>query len=206
MVFSLRAFSVESAQFRLVTNREIMRSNLTGVTQVSVRPGARWSASVETRRMSRAQGEELNAQLMRGLEESFYLSPPNTATPINGNAFGSPLVLGAGQTGKTLVTDGWMSGYTLKAGDWFSFSNGTFEELHKVGQDATATGGGAMSIPLVRGIIRSPANNAALRRLPRPPSCAVGGTSAFGALRHVFVRLQVAIGLDVGGCSLRRVQ
>lgn len=48
----------------------------------------------------------------------------NTARHTNGAYAGTPLVNGAGQTGSTLVTDGWTSGSsTLNKGDVFTIAN-----------------------------------------------------------------------------------
>lgn len=162
MAFSLPALPVRNQVLTLEYLRETFSSNLTNATQIAER-NARWMASVEVAPQTRAEGEALAAALRRGVSEAFYLSPVDSAALISGGTPGTPLVNGASQTGKTLVTDGWSADYELKAGDYFSFSNGTFEELHQLDRDVTADGTGNATLNLTRRIQRSPANNTALR-------------------------------------------
>lgn len=161
MPFELPAYCFDTIDFELDVRRETMQSNLTLVSQQAVR-GAQWMARVRVRPQLRQHGEALAAALRRGITETFYLSPPNTAALISGGSPGTPRINGGGQTGRTLTTDGWTAGYQIKAGDWISFDNGTFEELHQIHSDVTATGGDA-DLELVRPIVRSPSDNTVLR-------------------------------------------
>lgn len=108
----------------------------------------------------------------------------NTLLPNHtpGTQGGTPLVNGAAQTGSTLVTDGWAAAGTLKKGDVFTLAGvyGVHPETKQAygylqqfvaTSDATADGGGAMSISIYPAITTSgafqtvsgsPADNAAI--------------------------------------------
>jgi hypothetical protein len=84
-------------------------------------------------------------------------------TGARGALGGTPLVKGASQNGTALITDGWPnSTLVLKAGDLFSFSNGTYSELKQVTTDATSDGSGNVTINIAPEIHTSPADNVAL--------------------------------------------
>ncbi len=100
----------------------------------------------------------------------------------NGAQGGTPLVNGAGQTGSTLVTDGWTAGTDIKAGTVFTIAgvNAVHQETKAdygflkqfvVTQDATADGTGNATLSISPAIVTTgakqnvsagPADNAAL--------------------------------------------
>jgi hypothetical protein len=128
-------------------------------------PGQILAASCRLPPMARAEAEAWVAALvsLNGMECSFLLG--DTANPApRGSATGTPLVNGAGQTGRTLATDGWTAGVTgiLKAGDWIQLGTAGTARLHKVVADATSNGSGEATLDLWPALRSSPADNAAL--------------------------------------------
>jgi hypothetical protein len=114
---------------------------------------------------SRADAEAWVAALvsLNGMEGSFLLGDTANTTP-RGTATGTPLVKGAGQTGRTLITDGWTAGVTgiVKAGDWFQLGSGSTARLHKIMVDANSNGSGEATLDIWPALRSSPADNAAL--------------------------------------------
>lgn len=127
--------------------------------------GKRWEMQVQITRMIRADAEQWVAWLasLRGRRGTFLMGDPIGGTP-RGTATGTPLVKGAGQTGGTLLTDGWTAGVTgiLKAGDWVQLGTGVTSRLHKVLQDANSDGSGNATLELWPGPRTAPADNEAL--------------------------------------------
>ncbi len=133
--------------------------------EVFEHPGKRWEMQVQVARMLRPQAERWVAWLasLRGRRGTFLMGDPLGATP-RGAATGVPLVKGAGQTGGTLLTDGWTINTTgiLLEGDWIQLGSGSSSRLHKVLQDADSDAGGNATLELWPGPRTAPADNAAL--------------------------------------------
>lgn len=127
--------------------------------------GKRWSMSVQIVPNKRAVVEQWVAWLasLRGRRGTFLMGDPIGRTP-RGIATGTPLVMGAGQTGGTLLTDGWTAGVTgiLLAGDWIQLGTGADSRLHKVLQDADSDGSGNATLELWPGPRTAPADNASI--------------------------------------------
>jgi len=134
------------------------------------RGGQRWLIEYEYPHLSRAQFSELYAFLIkqRGRFDSFTLSPPTVATP-QGSIPGTPLVMGASQTGRSIITDGWGINQTavLKAGDFIKFAN--HAKVYMVvnngavySYDSNATGTGVATIYIEPALMTSPADNSAV--------------------------------------------
>jgi len=142
-----------------VSNTQVSVSPLNGTIQTQELPGARWQISVDYPPLTDADAALMRAFLvqMRGQASRVDLWPFDRETP-RGTAAGTPLVNGASQTGASLITDGWTAGATLLAGDFFAVGT----QLFMVAADATASGGGAMTITVEPPIRTSPADNAAL--------------------------------------------
>ena len=79
-----------------------------------------------------------------------------------GVASGSPLVNGASQSGRTLVTDGWTPSTTgiLKAGDFIGIAGQT--KVYMVTADATSDAAGNATLTIEPALMATPADNAAL--------------------------------------------
>tara|TARA_Y100000310_G_scaffold54745_2_gene50165 strand:+ start:487 stop:1089 length:603 start_codon:yes stop_codon:yes gene_type:complete len=114
--------------------------------------------------MTRAEFAPINAFItkQRGRYESFSLIPPVLNAGL-GSPAGTPLVNGASQTGRTIVTDGWTTADTVvifKAGDYLKFSN--HDKVYTVTEDATSDGSGDETISIEPALITSPADNSAI--------------------------------------------
>jgi hypothetical protein len=143
------------------TSVAVSTSPFTGQKQVYEHPGSWWELEIEMPPMTRAQAEEMIGFLlaMNGQAGTFTLGDPDGAT-ARGIATGTPLVNGASQTGRTLITDGWTAGQTgiMKAGDWIQIGS----YAYKVTQDANSDGSGNATLEIFPALESSPANNAAI--------------------------------------------
>jgi len=112
--------------------------------------------------MTRAQFAPINAFVLkqRGQYESFQVVPPVLNAGL-GSPAGTPLVNGADQTGRSVVTDGWNNSITIfKAGDYLKFAN--HDKVYTVVTDATSNGSGQSTITIEPALITSPANDSAI--------------------------------------------
>lgn len=150
----------QSARFTLVSNTAAFRSPLTGHVQVLERQGARWQVVYTLPPMKRALAAAWVAFLtaLRGFRGTFNGFDPAATTP-QGTGNGTPLVNGAGQTGHSLVTDGWAASETvLKAGDYLEVN----ARLHQVAEDATSDASGNATLEIEPQLRESPSDNAAI--------------------------------------------
>jgi hypothetical protein len=140
-------------------------SPFTGQQQVYEWPGSWWSAKIDLVDMRRADAEKWIAFLLclHGMSGTFLAGDPNAGT-AQGPATGTPLVNGAGQTGRSLITDGWTINKTpiLKAGDYIQIGSGTAQRLYKNLTDANSNGSGQATFDIFPTLRESPADNAAI--------------------------------------------
>lgn len=151
-----------SARFRANNAAAMSVSPFTGAQQVYAHQGEWWALSVELPPLSRANAEEVVGfgLGLNGVEGTFLMAPPGNHGGVRGTWSGaSPLVNGAGQTGKTLAIDGLISGRTALRGDWFSLGSGSSTRLHKVVYPSTANGGGQMNLEIWPRLRSAPADN-----------------------------------------------
>jgi hypothetical protein len=129
--------------------------------QVYEHPGSWWEIDIELPPMERADAEQFIGFLcgLNGPRGTFTLGDPDGTTP-RGTATGTPVVKGAGQTGRTLLTDGWSTGVTgiLKAGDWIQIGN----YAYKVTQDADSDGSGNATLEIFPTLRAAPSDNASI--------------------------------------------
>ena len=115
---------------------------------VTTRNAHRWSIELVYPPMTRAAFAPLWAFLndQQGRAGSFNFTLPQHAAL--GSLLGTPAVLGANQTGKVLLTDGWTPEATdvLKAGDFIRI--GSDYKTYQVTEDVDADGDGEADIPL----------------------------------------------------------
>lgn len=148
----------------LQPNTQSFRSPLSGAVQTVEIPGARWKASFSMDNLTEADSALLQAFMVKLRGQAGRFTLHNFARPYpRGTLSGTPLVMGASQTGNTLAVDGCTVGATLLAGDFI----GVNDELKMVVADATANGSGEMSLTIEPPLRSSPADNAALT-LARP--------------------------------------
>lgn len=143
----------------------VAESEFTFEAQVQEHQGVAWEIAGTLEILNRDQAEEYNAFIasLLGRKGTFTLTPAGSGVP-RGVATGTPLVNGAGQTGNTLVTDGWTAGVTgiLKAGDFIQLGSGSTATLHRVLADVNSNGSGQATFDISPKIVNAPADNAAI--------------------------------------------
>jgi hypothetical protein len=156
---------VSAVQWRPVTNVEQARSPFTFERQTYVHQGQMWAATINLPPMRRDRAEMWVGFVLglNGVEGTFLMGPP--AYPrARGVATGTPLVMGAGQAARTLVTDGWTPNVAgiLRAGDFIQLGSGAASRLHKLVQDAASNGSGQATLEIWPRLRSAPADDAPL--------------------------------------------
>ena len=96
----------------------------------------------------------------RGRYESFTIVPAVISTG-QGSPAGTPLVNGASQTGRSLVTDGWNASIAIfKAGDYLKEAGS--DKVYMVTADVSSDGSGDATISIEPALVSSPADGAAI--------------------------------------------
>lgn len=140
-------------------------SPFTLTAQVQEHQGEAWGATVQLRAMTRADGNKWAAFLavLRGPSNTFLLGDPHNTAPLGAakSTPGAPLVMGASQTGSSLVFDGAPNNVTdyLLAGDWMQLGTGTTSRLYMVVEDVSSNGSGEVTASISPDLRSSPANN-----------------------------------------------
>lgn len=150
-----------SSRWRLVTNTQKHVSPLSGKQQTLELPGAKWEADLVFANLSVASGREIFGFLasLRGPTVTFNLHDHSLETP-RGIATGTPVVNGSGQTGNTLITDGWtvsQIGIMLR-GDLFQVGT----ELKMITADVDSDGGGNATLTFESPLRAAPGDGAAI--------------------------------------------
>lgn len=98
----------------------------------------------------------------RGRLNPFLLGDTSMTQP-RGAASGTPLVNGASQSGRQLVSDGWLpSTQVLRSGDWIQIGTGVTQRLYMSLLDVTSDSSGNATIQIYPTLRESPADNAAI--------------------------------------------
>lgn len=143
----------------------VAESEFTFEEQVQEHQGVAWEISGSLDILNRDQAETYNAFVasLKGRLGTFTLTPAGSGTP-RGVATGTPLVNGAGQTGNTLITDGWTNSITgiLKAGDFIQLGSGSTATLHRVLADVNSNGSGQATFDIAPKIVTAPSDNATI--------------------------------------------
>lgn len=149
--------------FELRSNSKTFASPLSGAIQTAFRGGTRWAMQLFFDNLTGDNRSEMQAFLVKLNGQVHYFTVHDHSYTIRGTGGGTPVVNGASQTGTSLVTNGWTASATvLKAGDYFSFTNGTFDELKMVTGDVTSDGSGNATLNFLPEIHVSPANGATI--------------------------------------------
>jgi hypothetical protein len=153
------------ASYRLRGNTQTHRSPLDGTAQTLEMPGSVWELSVRWDTLHPDDARVLGAFLsqLRGAAGRFTYSPA-TWQPRRATGGGTPLINGAGQSGTTLVTDGWANSVTVvRNGDWLSYVDTSGRRrLHMATQDVSSNGSGQASLIITPPIRRAGADHAAI--------------------------------------------
>ena len=153
-----------SIDWKLRTNTHALVSPFDLSVQTVEKMGARWQCAAAWELLNDADSRKLFAFLasLRGRSGRFYFTPTFAASPLS-SITGSPLVNGAGQTGASLVVDGFTG--TIKTGDFFHFDTTAGRELKIVTEDRAGPG----TLRFEPAIRIPPADNAQL--VFSSPSC-----------------------------------
>ena len=150
--------NIESIQQTIVSR------TISGKRQVRQIGGQYWKLFASYPPMTRAEFAPIHAFMIkqRGAYESFTVTPPVLGI-AQGPGGGTPLVNGASQTGRSVVTDGWPTGATLtvlKAGDYIKFANHT--KVYMVTADTVADTNGDATISIEPALLSNPVENTAI--------------------------------------------
>lgn len=114
-----------SASWTPLTNTATFTSPLTMGIQTAVRQGGRWGVSMSFNNLIGADRSILTSFIakLNGQQHRYAVGP--FGETYRGTGGGSPQVNGAGQSGFTLLTEGWPNNSNVMlAGDYFSINNG----------------------------------------------------------------------------------
>lgn len=139
--------TIKRVNFYAVNAVTLSRSPFTFDTQVQEWAGNSWGAEVTLKPMERADADAWVAFLvsLNGPRGTFLLFDPLSILP-RGSGLGIPKVKGAGQTGKTLETEGWTVDEfgVLLPGDKIQIGNRLYINLSVV--DADSAGDATLDI------------------------------------------------------------
>ena len=165
---AFRSLNVKSIQHTYVSRA------LSGRRQTRQIGGQYWQMTATFPPMTRAQFAPIYAFVVkqRGRYESFSIVPTVVSTG-QGAPAGTPLVNGASQTGRTLLTDGWNNDIQIfKAGDFLKIAGN--DKVYMVMQDVSSNSSGATESSGVReliiepALVESPADDAAITHTSVP--------------------------------------
>ena len=141
------------------------RSQFTLKSQVQVFSGQAWQLNVRLPRLTQTQANVWWSWLvcLRGAYGTFLAGNLTHCEPA-GAVGGTPLVMGADQTGEELFIDGCSASITdwLKAGDFIQLGSGSGATLHMVKEDVDTNGAGEATLSLWPFIRTAPADNSAI--------------------------------------------
>lgn len=150
---------VENVSRNLAVAAAAVQSPFTGTQQVQNWGGRWWEYSVGLMVQQGQAGRALSAFMaaLRGPVTPFLFDDP---TIVQTGSYGTPLVNGDSQTGRTLVTDGW-GAEGLSAGDFFSLGSDVDTRFYQLTADVVPVAGAA-TLEFTPALRSSPADNAAL--------------------------------------------
>ena len=158
-------YNIKSVNIRARSIVGISTSPFTGQQQVYQHQGQWWEMEITLPPMKADDAEAIAAFMlkMNGSYGTFLLGDPANRSP-RGIGTGTPLVNGSGQTGGTLVTDGWTPSKTniMKAGDWIQLGTGTATRLYRVLNDTDSDSSGNATLDIWPNLRSSPSNNASI--------------------------------------------
>ena len=151
------AIKIQSlAPTRVSVSHSLRRSTRTTGAQ-------RWVVTADWEGLNRAQFAPIQAFVIaqRGQWDSFSMVLPGHKAP-QGVASGTPLVSGANQSGRTLVTKGWSASVNgiLKAGDFIGITGQT--KVYMVTSDANSDASGNATLNIEPALMAVPTDGAAL--------------------------------------------
>lgn len=152
---AFNSLNVQSVQPTLISR------SVSGRRQARQIAGQYFNLTASYPPMTRADFAPIFAFVMaqRGQFETFQVTPTVVKSGL-GSPAGTPLVNGASQTGRSVVTDGWNASINVfKAGDYVKFDH---DKVYTVTADATSDGSGNATIAIEPALVASPANDSAV--------------------------------------------
>lgn len=128
----------------LVDYGGVLRSAIGGATQKIDRLGSRFRVELTYPPMTEIDGRIFVSRLIRAKREGLRVEYPLLS--VDQGLPGSPKINGAGQTGFTLVADGFTPNYVGKEGFWFSIESAGQHYLHNITANFAADAAGAATI------------------------------------------------------------
>lgn len=127
--------------------------------QAASRGGHLWSFDLEYPAMTRNTFQPLWAFIVaqRGQYETFAFVPAVFGIGNGDVGTSAPVVNGTVQTGRSVVSNGWQAGATMKAGDFIRFSGHT--KCYMLTADVVADAVGNATISIEPALFVSPADN-----------------------------------------------
>lgn len=156
---------IQSFRMKAVDIVGTSQSPFSGAQQVYRYTGQYWEADIKLRPMNREEAE-LWISFFLKLKSSFgtfLLGDPVGAVPM-GIGTGSPLVNGSGQSGSSLITDGWTPNISgiLKAGDYIQLGSSASARLYKVLDTVNSNAFGEATLNVWPDLRSSPSDNEAI--------------------------------------------
>lgn len=162
------SLKVAKGAFTLDVNDSVFESGISRKANIQSHGAGvtdRWTGELSTNNLSRADWLELTAWIvsLKGRQGTFLVHDPDREFPqtfISGSFPGTGLVNGSGQSGNSLLTDGWPTSSTiLKAGDMFQQG----VESHMLTEDALTDVGGQVRLQFEPAIRNPPAINTVIK-------------------------------------------
>lgn len=159
-------FCLNSAIFTLRSVVSRTASPYTLQEQAFKWPGEQWMIDANVApivgRANAAKWQAFGLSLQGGY--GYFLMGDPLGKQPRGVASGTPVVNGAGQSGNTLMTEGWAFGVTgiMLAGDYIQIGTGLSAKLHMVVEDANSDGSGNALLKISPSLRSSPADGAAI--------------------------------------------
>jgi len=180
-------------------NTVSFKSPLSGTARTESRPGGRWHLSVTVIGLKHDSVADTKLKLieaylykLNGAEHRAVISDP--AYVRSGPGGGIPAVMGAGQTGLTLLTDGWPNSTTvLYAGDRI----GIADQMIPVVSDVISGPTGDASISLAHPIRTAPSDNALLNINNPTARYILANKPSFAAAPGIFKTVLVEFEEDI---------
>jgi len=106
---------------------------------------------------------------------------------------GTPLVNGAGQSGSSLICDGFLGSAVMRKGQFFNVVIGGQHYLYQCAASTVASTGGAMTIPILPMLRVPPADNATIRLDPVIEGLLLGDGRKWSVDRSRTIGLQFTV-------------
>lgn len=158
--------ATRNVKFDMLTTVGMSSSPYTLQQQAQEWPGEMWLVSASLppiKDRNLAAPWQAALAMLRGRAGKFYFGDPAGKTP-RGALGGTPVVDGAGQSGKTLAIRGFTPSLigVLKAFDYLQIGSGETQRLYVNLQDVNADGTGRVTIDIFPRLREAPADGAAI--------------------------------------------